>query len=200
VTGGVKLMAVTDPTEIPPAGAVYSLAIAQAKVSPKGRLTLAVNPPAPQPVGGVIQLNFAVGPQGGVLNALGFGPDRKLIRYSAQSFNYTDPLVYRTAEPAVARLGPNGVASFPSNSEKGFLLAGPAGTYRVLGYVYPSAGLYEALKLEMRTRARAAAVGQDYVDKIVPFLAPYKDLQLVQGEYEVTPALRLDRDIRTTPQ
>jgi hypothetical protein len=67
------------------------------------------------------------------------------------------------------------------------LIAGPPGTYRVLAYAYPTVALYESMKLEIRTRSRSERVAATYAARIAPFLAPYRDLQLVQMQMEVAP-------------
>jgi secreted trypsin-like serine protease len=187
VTGTAKLMAVTDGTEIAPAGAVYSLALAQGEVPALGGLTLSKNPAEAQRVGDVFQLNIRAGSAGGVLGALGFGPSRRLIRYSKMAINFTDPMVWKVAEPGPAPIAANGVLRLPDSDERGFLIAGPPGTYRVLAYAYPTVALYESMKLEIRTRSRSERVAATYAARIAPFLAPYRDLQLVQMQMEVAP-------------
>lgn len=180
VTGTAKLMVVTDPAEIAPAGAVYSLAMAQGRVPTLGDLTMTKTPQGSQAVGDVYQLRFQTDAKGGQLSALGFGPGKLLIGYSPLSIDISG------AEPLPAATAANGALAFPGDEERGFLVAGPAGTHRILAYRYPTVALYESMKLEMRTRPRSARVDQAYIDAIMPFLAPYRDLQLVQTEFEIT--------------
>jgi hypothetical protein len=185
VTGSAKLMAVTAPTEIPPAGAIYALALAQARVPSQGGLKLAIAPQGPSRPGDVIKLSFKTGARAGKVFAYGFGPRRRLTRYSQMSINFSDPVVYKVLEADPPALAAGGVAAMPADPEKGFVVTGPPGTHRILAFSYPTIALNEALKLEMRTRARNALADQAYVGKIMPFLAPYTGLQIVQAEIGV---------------
>jgi secreted trypsin-like serine protease len=180
-TGGAAILAVKDPAEIPPGGAVYSLLAGGVDLPEDPNLSVRRNPAGDERIGDVVQVEIATTPPRRYLTVLMRDANGRLAFLSPRKmFNAPVP----DAGPLLADPAAN--LLLPGDPEMGFDVEGPPGPRSIFAFLYPSTALHEALKLEMRSRPRRLAPTPAIRDAILQRLKAYPGLSLAQTRYNTT--------------